>query len=229
MNATEPTVSLSSQISWLTKKGWSQYFELSQYFGTVCWVTGMASSSLLQQQQHPFNSPLSGATWVSRYQKGKTSLDLLEQETVSGSGISSAICKSAPRLRQIIMPAPHHSGFYRQDALPAAQPTVSEYWRQPVKRFSLKTCSIYLTAWPGSVIVRTLAYNSRGREFDSRPFCCYVASCSHTHVPVSLSSINLVMVAGQRCPTAGKVTFGLASHWLCITDLSGLSTYQLKV
>jgi len=37
---------------------------------------------------------------VSRYQKGKTNLDLLEQETVSGSGISWAICKSAPCPRQ---------------------------------------------------------------------------------------------------------------------------------
>jgi len=33
---------------------------------------------------------------VSRHQKGKTNLDLLEQEIVSGSGISWAICKSAP-------------------------------------------------------------------------------------------------------------------------------------
>jgi len=31
---------------------------------------------------------LSGTTWVSWYQKGKTNLDLLEQEIVSGSGIS---------------------------------------------------------------------------------------------------------------------------------------------
>ena len=37
---------------------------------------------------------------------GKTSLELLEQETVSGSGISWAIWKSASRLRQITMPAP---------------------------------------------------------------------------------------------------------------------------
>jgi len=36
---------------------------------------------------------------------------LLKQETVSGSGISWAICKSAPRSRQIAMPAPHHSVF----------------------------------------------------------------------------------------------------------------------
>ena len=33
----------------------------------------------------------------------------LKQDTVSGSGISSAICKSAPRSRQITTPAPHHS------------------------------------------------------------------------------------------------------------------------
>jgi len=37
---------------------------------------------------------------------------LLKQETVSGSEISWAICKSAPRTRQITMPAaPHHSVF----------------------------------------------------------------------------------------------------------------------
>jgi len=44
---------------------------------------------------------MSGSTRVSRYQKGKTkkvktNLDLLEQEIVSGSGISWAMCKSAP-------------------------------------------------------------------------------------------------------------------------------------
>ena len=36
---------------------------------------------------------------------------LLKQETVSGSGISWAICKSAPRSRQITVPAPYHSFF----------------------------------------------------------------------------------------------------------------------
>ena len=38
---------------------------------------------------------------------------------MSGSGISWAICKSAPRSRQITTPVPHHSVFYRPDALPA--------------------------------------------------------------------------------------------------------------
>jgi len=50
-----------------------------------------------KQQQHPFNGPLSGTNQVRYYQKGKTNLDLLDQETVSGSGISLAIYKSTPR------------------------------------------------------------------------------------------------------------------------------------
>ena len=48
---------------------------------------------------------------------------LLKQGTVSGSGISRAVCKSAPRSRQITTPTPHHSFIYMPDALPAAQPT----------------------------------------------------------------------------------------------------------
>jgi len=52
---------------------------------------------------------LSRTTQVSRYEKGKTNLDFLVQETVSGSGIHWAICKSVTRPRQNTMPTPHHS------------------------------------------------------------------------------------------------------------------------
>jgi len=76
-----------------------------------------------ERQQHPFNGTLSGTTWVSQYQKGKTNLDLLKQETVSGSGISWAICKSAPRPKQITMPAYHHS--FLQAEFPSCRPTNS--------------------------------------------------------------------------------------------------------
>ena len=44
--------------------------------------------------------------------------------TVSGSGISWAICKSAPRSRQITTPAPHHSVFL-QAGCPSCHPTNS--------------------------------------------------------------------------------------------------------
>jgi len=65
----------------------------------------------------------------SQNQEGKTNIDLPEQEIVSGSGISWAICKSATRSRHITTPASYHSVFYRPDALPAAQPTASKHWR----------------------------------------------------------------------------------------------------
>ena len=46
-----------------------------------------------------------------------------------GSATSRAICKSAPRSRQITTPAPRDSFSYRLDDLPAAQPTASKHWR----------------------------------------------------------------------------------------------------
>ena len=52
---------------------------------------------------------------------------LLKQETVSGSGISWAIRKSAPRSREITTPAPHHSVFYRPDAIPPTRTTASKH------------------------------------------------------------------------------------------------------
>jgi len=71
---------------------------------------------------HLFNGPLSRTTQVSRYQKVKPIWILLKQETVSG--ISWAICKSAPRSRQITTPAPHHSVFL-QAGCPSCRPTNS--------------------------------------------------------------------------------------------------------
>jgi len=56
---------------------------------------------------------------MSRYQKYKTSLDLLEQEMVSGSGISWAICISAPH-------PDNHASTPPLSFLQAGCP----YWRQ---------------------------------------------------------------------------------------------------
>jgi len=91
----------------------------------------MPKRSFLEQQLllHSFSGQdnLGKPAPEKQNHSGKTNLDLLEHETVSGSGISWAICKSAHRLRQITMPTPHHSVFYRPDALPAAQPTASKH------------------------------------------------------------------------------------------------------
>ena len=62
---------------------------------------------------------------------------LLKQETASGSGISRAICKSAPCRRKITIPASHHSVIYSPDVLLAAQPTASKHWRQQLQTLPL--------------------------------------------------------------------------------------------
>ena len=66
-----------------------------------------------QTHTHTFNGPLSGTTvpgWAGT-RKVKPIWILLKRGTVSGSGISSAVCKSAPRSRQTTTPAPNHSVF----------------------------------------------------------------------------------------------------------------------
>jgi len=121
-------VTIGHQLSTLTElhqhcsRRLSLLLTMLNILQTLQWV-GICHVQLQQQQQqqHPFNGHLSVTTRVSQYQKGKTSLDLLEQEILSGSGISWATCKSAPRPRQVTTPASHHPVFYRPDALPAAQ------------------------------------------------------------------------------------------------------------
>ena len=72
---------------------------------------------------------LSGTTRVSWHQKGKTRkikpIWIYWNKIMSGSGISSAICKSAHWSRHTLP-----LSFYRPVALPAAQPTASNHWRQ---------------------------------------------------------------------------------------------------
>jgi len=74
---------------------------------------------------------------VSQYEKGKTSLDLNEARDDEGLG-----CKqSAPCSRQITTPTPNHSNFFRPDALPEAQLTVSKHGRLTVQTAVYKKLS----------------------------------------------------------------------------------------
>jgi len=87
------------------------YSSCLQIFDAVGWAAGRAS---VTEKTEWWGASM--VIWIS-----------LKQETVSGSGISWVICKSAPRSRQITMPAPHHSVFYGPDALPVAQETASKH------------------------------------------------------------------------------------------------------
>ena len=72
---------------------------------------------------HPFNGPLSGTTWVSRYQKGKTNLDFTEardSEWQWNPLDHMQICTSL----QTTTPVPHRSVFL-QAGCPSCHPTNS--------------------------------------------------------------------------------------------------------
>jgi len=73
---------------------------------------------------------------------------LMKQETVSGSGISWTICKSAPHSRQITTPAPHRSVFTGwMPFLPPNQQCQStqskKHWRQTMLHFKLTAAVMY--------------------------------------------------------------------------------------
>ena len=72
----------------------------------------------------PIYFPLSGTTRVSRYQKGKNSLDFTEARDSEWQWHQLGHCKSAPRSRQITTPTPHHSVFL-QAGCPSCRPTNS--------------------------------------------------------------------------------------------------------
>jgi len=76
---------------------------------------------------HPFNGPFSGTTQVSGYQKGKTSLDFTEARDSEWQWHQLGHMQVCTSLQTDTTTAPHHSVFYRPDALPAAQPTASKH------------------------------------------------------------------------------------------------------
>ena len=53
---------------------------------------------------------------------------LLKQRDGEWQWNQLGLWNSAPISRQITMPAPHHSVFYRPDTLPATKPTASKHW-----------------------------------------------------------------------------------------------------
>ena len=82
------------------------------------------SETLYTHTHTPLTAPFPGLPGSAGTRKVKPIWILLKQETVSGSGISWAICKSAPCSRQITTPAPHHSCFL-QAGCPSCRPTNS--------------------------------------------------------------------------------------------------------
>ena len=153
---------------------------------------------------------------------------LLKQETVSGSGISWAICKSAPRSRQTTTPAAHHSYvFYRPDALPAAQPTASKHWRHVHTYFWLFTLShIHLPTPPENVTTLTCEMQNF--------FIWLKACCILSNIGGSEESQLWVVVGGSEKSRLWCVATGLSgkqchskcSQWLSSALIHAYSLFR---
>jgi len=84
--------------------------------------------SILQiHYTHPFNGPLSRTTRVSRYQKGKTNLDLTEARDSGWQWHQLGYVQVCTSLQTDNHASTPQISFYRPDALPAAQPTASKH------------------------------------------------------------------------------------------------------
>ena len=90
MLALEVCIPLALYLSWVVRDKDSQHQQ--------CWSIAVIFVTTVLTHTHPFNGPLSGTIpgWAGT-RKVKPIWILLQQETVSGTGISWAICKSAPR------------------------------------------------------------------------------------------------------------------------------------
>jgi len=85
----------------------------------------------------------SGTTQVSRYQKGKTSLDFTEARDSEWQWQQLGHMQICTLLQTDNHTSSPPLCFYRPDALPATQPTASKHWRQlnlPHGTKNLKSC-----------------------------------------------------------------------------------------
>jgi len=81
---------------------------------TVIWFWQNRLDFLCARSHTPTHTRLTACPGLPGWagtRKVKTNLDFTEARDMGGSDISWAVCKSAPRCRQITMPAPHHSVF----------------------------------------------------------------------------------------------------------------------
>ena len=116
---------------------------------------------------------------------------------MSGSGISWAICKSAPCPRQITTPASQHSVFYRPDALPAAQPTASKHWRD-LRFIALCWTIVRWRCWMW-VVTRWASYRCRGARDYRWVVVKLVWPLSTSRLSLMLSCPASVALAALTC------------------------------
>ena len=107
--------------SWMSRLAHGQYTHARTH-------ARMHARAHTHTHTHMFNGPFSGTTQVSRYQKGKTNLNFTEARDSEWQWHQLGhmqVCISLQTDNHASTPPLKF--FYRPDALPAAQPTVSKH------------------------------------------------------------------------------------------------------
>jgi len=105
---------------------------------------------------------------------------LLKQDTVSGNGS-----------RQVTTPAPHHSVFYRPDALPAAQQTASKHWRVLYKQKQIKVDSKWVLVWESVCADTYTQMYGHQKKVNRKPKLQYLLNKTEKMVQTSDELTNL--------------------------------------
>ena len=138
---------------------------------------------------------------------------LLKQETVSGSGISWAIRKSAFRSRLITTPAPHHSSFL-QAGCPSCRPSNSVKALKHYQGNKDKTCSVLYFCYRQKVTERRRTKQAAGdKQVVNRESECDPDSTSdmpatlhnqHSYNTTSNTPMILTCIITSLCTTYQK-------------------------
>jgi len=115
---------------------WAFSLPLSQQH--TAWPQRLWSYDLMvlyNSHTHPFNGPFSRTTCVWRYQKGKTNLDFTEARNSEWQWHQLGHMQVCTLLQADNHTSTTPLSFYRPDALPALQPTMSKNWRHCTNTF----------------------------------------------------------------------------------------------
>jgi len=104
--------------------------------------------------------------------------------STEGSALTMIMCSVSGNVR--FHAQMHQKAFGSRS--PGCQMLFGAFERE-IEQFT--TLQRHYEVWPGGVMVKVLACDSRSLKFNSRPFCCQVTTLGKlfTHVPLSPSSI----------------------------------------
>jgi len=134
---------------------------------------------------------------------------LLKQDTMSGIGISWAICKSASRSRQITTPVPHHTVFL-QIGCPSCRPTSTE----PVKENVPMVINLQTTCIWVDISVTNVSKSFTDKMAAKTGWHRYGMNLCHCHPIYCLQWLNTVVWMPGRASGLWKLSDILA--WLSV-------------